>query len=61
MPMLIGDLGQGGVQHGDVVGGGVAARVALAELRGGAELAGVVAERQHRVIAEGLLVLCTRP
>jgi hypothetical protein len=58
MPMLIGDLGQGGVQHGDVVGGGVAARVALAELRG-AELAGVVAERQHRVIAEGVLVLCT--
>jgi hypothetical protein len=59
MPMLIGDLGQGGVQHGDVVGGGVAARVALAELRG--EELGVVAERQHRVIAEGLLVLCTRP
>ena len=51
MPMLIGDLGQGGVEHGDVIGGGVAARVPPPQRRG-EELAGVVAERQHRVIAE---------
>jgi hypothetical protein len=42
-----------------VVGSSVATGVALAELRG-EELAGVVAERQQRVIAKGLLVLCTK-
>jgi len=43
MPMLIGDLGQGGVEHGDVIGGGVAARVPPPQYRG-EELAGVVAD-----------------
>jgi hypothetical protein len=52
--MLVGDLGECRVEHGDVVGGGVAAGVAAAQRRG-EELAGVVAERQHGVIAEGLL------
>jgi hypothetical protein len=42
-----------------MISGGVAARVALPQRRG-EELAGVVAERQQRVIAEGLLVLCTK-
>ena len=54
VPMRIGDLRQGGVEHGDVVGGGVAARVPAPQRRG-EELAGVVAERQHRVIPERLL------
>jgi len=44
--MLIGNLGQGGVEHHDVVDGGVAARISRAELRG-EELAGVVQECQH--------------
>jgi hypothetical protein len=39
-----------------VVGRGVAAGIARAEGRG-EELPGVVAERQHRVITKGVLVL----
>ena len=52
--VLVGDLGERLVEDGDVVGGGVRAGVAAAH-PGGEELAGVVAERQHRVVAEGLL------
>jgi hypothetical protein len=58
VPVHVRKLGEGGVQDGDVVGGGIATRVALPQLSG-EELAGVVAERQQPVIAEGLLVLCT--
>jgi len=47
-------LSERGVEDSDVVGGGVAARVALAQ-RDGEELAGVVAERQQRVIPERAL------
>jgi hypothetical protein len=56
---MVGQLSQRAIEDSDVVGGGVAARVALPQ-PGGEELAGVVAERQQRVIAKGLLVLCTR-
>jgi hypothetical protein len=61
MPVSIGvrDLGERRVEHGDVVGGGVRSGVARPEL-GGEELAGVVAEGQQRMVAEGVLVLCTR-
>ena len=52
--ILIGQLRQRGIEDGDVVGCGVAARVALAQLRG-QELAGVIAERQQRVIPERAL------
>jgi len=50
----VGDLGEGLVEDGDVVGGGVRTGVAAAQ-PGAEELAGVIAERQHRVVAEGLL------
>lgn len=52
--MDIGQLKQGGIQDADVVRGGVAAGIPASQ-RGRQELAGVVAEGQHRVIAEGLL------
>jgi hypothetical protein len=54
VPVGIGQLRECGVEHRDVVGGGVAARVAPSQ-HGGEELAGVVAERQHRVEPERLL------
>ena len=54
MAVRVGHLGERGVEDGDVVGGGVAARVPAPQRRG-EELAGVVAERQHRVVAERLL------
>ena len=54
VPVGVRELGQRGVQDGDVVSGGIATRVALPQL-GGEELAGVVAERQQRVIAKRLL------
>ena len=50
----VGDLGQRLVEHADVVGGGVRPGVTRPK-RGGEEIAGVVAECQQRVIAEGLL------
>ena len=46
-----GHLAQGSVEDVDVVGGGVRAGVAAAQLAG-EKLPGVVAERQHRVIPE---------
>ena len=55
MPVRVGVLRQRLVQHRDVVGRGVAAGIAPAEGRG-EELPGVVAERQHRVIAKGVTV-----
>lgn len=54
MAVLIRDLGQRLVEHGDVVGGGVRAGVAATQ-HTGEELAGVVTERHQRVIAEGPL------
>ena len=59
VPIGVGNLGERGVEDGDVVGGGVRSGVARPQL-GGEELAGVVAEREQRVVAEGVLVLCTR-
>ena len=50
----VGNLGECGVQDDDVIGGGVGAGVAGAQL-GGEELAGVVAEREQGVVAEGVL------
>lgn len=47
-------LHQRGIEHADVVSGGVAAGVPASQT-GGQELTGVVAEREHRVIAERLL------
>ena len=52
--MRVGNLCERVVEDGDVVGGGVGTGVAAAQ-PGGEELAGVVAERQHRVIPEGPL------
>jgi hypothetical protein len=57
--MHVRQLPERSVEHDDVVGGGVATCVPAPQ-PGGEELAGVVAERQQRVIAEGLLVLCTK-
>jgi hypothetical protein len=57
--MLVRQLRQRGIQDGDVVGGGVAAGVPAPQRRG-EEFAGVVAEREQRVVAERALVLCTR-
>jgi integrase-like protein len=54
VPVGIGQLRECGVEHRDVVGGGVAARVAPSQ-HGGEELAGVVAQRQHWVEPERLL------
>jgi len=54
VPVLVGQLCERGVQDGDVIGGGVATGVA-APKGGGEELAGVVAEGQHRVVPECLL------
>jgi hypothetical protein len=50
----VGDLGEGLVEDGDVVGGGVRAGPALAQ-HTGEGLAGVVQETQQRVEPEGLL------
>jgi hypothetical protein len=60
MPVSIGvrDLGERRVEHGDVIGGGVRSGVARPQ-RGGEELAGVVTEREQRVVAVRVLVLCT--
>jgi hypothetical protein len=54
VPVSIRDLRERGVEHENVVGRGVAARVRAPQRRG-EELTGVVAKRQHRVIAERLL------
>ncbi len=54
VPVDVGDLGERGVEDGDVVGGGVRSGVTRPEL-GGEEFAGVVAEGEQRVVAEGVL------
>jgi hypothetical protein len=54
VPVAVGDLSQGLVEHGDVVGSGVRPGVARPQ-RGGEELPGVVQECQQRVVAEGVL------
>jgi hypothetical protein len=61
VPVSVGirDLGQGLVEYGDVVGGRIRPGVARPQ-EGGKELAGVVAEGEQRVVAEAVLVLCTR-
>jgi hypothetical protein len=59
VPMLVGKLGERGVEDSDMISGGVATRVPLPQLRS-QELTGVVAEREQRVIPERLLVLCTK-
>jgi hypothetical protein len=58
VPVLVGDLRQRGIEHRDVVGGGVGSGVARPQ-HSGQRLVGVVAEVQHGVVAEGVLVLCT--
>jgi hypothetical protein len=52
--VLVRQLREGLVQDGDVIGGGVRAGVAPTQ-RSGQELAGVVAESEHRVVAETAL------
>jgi hypothetical protein len=54
VPVSVGNLLERGVEDGDVVGGGVGTGVARAQ-QGGEELAGVVAEREQGVVAEGVL------
>ena len=54
MPVLVRDLGQGGVEDGDVVGGGVRPGVARPQ-QPGQRFAGVVQVGPHRVIAERAL------
>ncbi|KOT97337.1 hypothetical protein ADK87_19605 [Streptomyces sp. NRRL F-4711] len=55
----VGDLGQGLVQDGDVIGGGVGPGVARPE-QTGQGFAGVVQEAQDRVVAEAALVSGSR-
>ena len=54
VPVGVGDLGEGLVENGDVVGGGVRPGPARAE-QTGEGLTGVVQEAEQRVIAERLL------
>ncbi|ADJ46823.1 hypothetical protein AMES_4998 [Amycolatopsis mediterranei S699] len=50
MPVTVGDLRQCLLEHGDVIIGVVRARIAATQLTS-EKLPGVVAEREHRVMA----------